>query len=202
MYALRRQSCLLTHGAVEAVDACRYFAALLFGALRGEDKSALLSPYYSPFSDYWKRFPLCPAIDGIARGEYKPKSRDQINSSAYVVLTLEAALWAFHRSNDFRAGLLEAVNLAGDADAVGSVFGQIAGAHYGEMTIPYRSISWLTEAHGFTTLLRTSWRHQGSSAAAVDRPHSSPGKHSVPKTSPCVGVSIAFTSRDKRPGET
>src|SRR5687768_14661522 len=31
-----------THGAVEAVDACRYFAALLVGALRGEPKSILL----------------------------------------------------------------------------------------------------------------------------------------------------------------
>jgi len=143
------QSSLLTHTAAEAVDACRYFAALLFGALKGESKSTLLAPYYSPVSGYWQRAPLCPAVDGIARGDYQASSRARINSSAYVVHTLEAALWAFYRTDDFRSGALEAVNLAGDADAVGSVFGQIAGAHYGEMTIPSRWITWLKDAHGF-----------------------------------------------------
>jgi ADP-ribosyl-[dinitrogen reductase] hydrolase len=143
------QSSLLTHTARETVDACRYITALLYGALKGETKSTLLAPYYSPVPGYWERSPLCPAIDGIARGDYQGKSRDRINSGAYVVHTLEAALWAFHRTSDFRSGALDAVNLAGDADAVGSVFGQIAGAFYGEMTIPTRWISWLTEAQGF-----------------------------------------------------
>lgn len=143
------QSSRLTHTAVEAVDACRYFAAVLFGALHGESKSNLLAPHYTPVAGYWERFPLWHSIDGIARGEYQTKPRDQINSSAYVVDTLEAALWAFNRAADFRSGALEAVNLAGDADAVGSVFGQIAGAHYGETTIPYQWVRWLTAAHGF-----------------------------------------------------
>ena len=37
-----------THGAQEAVDACRYFAGLLVGALDGVDKETLLSPGYCP----------------------------------------------------------------------------------------------------------------------------------------------------------
>ena len=37
-----------THGAQEAVDACRYYAALLVGALRGVDKETLLSPTFGP----------------------------------------------------------------------------------------------------------------------------------------------------------
>lgn len=52
-------------------------------------------------------------------------------SSAYVVHTLEAALWAFYRSRDFDEGLQMAANLGGDADAVASVYGQLAGAFYG-----------------------------------------------------------------------
>ena len=37
-----------THGADEAVDACRYFGGLLVGALHGADKEELLSPSYCP----------------------------------------------------------------------------------------------------------------------------------------------------------
>jgi len=143
------ESSRLTHTAVEAIDACRYLAALLFGALSGVSKSALLSPYYAPTPGYWSRHPLCPAIDEIARGDYQRRSRDHIHSSAYVVHTLEGALWAFQQANDFQSGALEAVNLSGDADAVGSVFGQLAGAHYGEMSIPYAWVRPLAGAHGF-----------------------------------------------------
>lgn len=45
--------------------------------------------------------------------------------------TLEAALWAFHNSNSFEQGALMAVNLGDDADTVGAVYVQIAGACYG-----------------------------------------------------------------------
>ena len=49
---------------------------------------------------------------------------------------LEAALWAFYNSNSFREGCLLAVNLGDDADTTGAVYGQLAGAYYGEDAIP------------------------------------------------------------------
>ncbi|MCX5971728.1 MAG: ADP-ribosylglycohydrolase family protein [Coprothermobacterota bacterium] len=48
---------------------------------------------------------------------------------------MEAALWVFDQTLDFRRGALLAVNLGDDADTVGAVFGQIAGAYYGESGI-------------------------------------------------------------------
>jgi ADP-ribosyl-[dinitrogen reductase] hydrolase len=54
----------------------------------------------------------------------------------YVVKSLEAALWAFHRSRSFREGALLSVNLSNDADTTGAVYGQIAGAFYGYGAIP------------------------------------------------------------------
>ena len=38
------ESSQTTHGAPAAVDACRYFAALILGALNGRSKEELLSP--------------------------------------------------------------------------------------------------------------------------------------------------------------
>ena len=55
-----------THGAQEAVDACRYFAGLLVGALKGIDKEKLLSARYSPVAGLWESAMLSPKIAEIA----------------------------------------------------------------------------------------------------------------------------------------
>jgi ADP-ribosyl-[dinitrogen reductase] hydrolase len=125
-----------THGAAEALDACRYFAALLVGALRGEPKSVLLSDAFDPAGNTWELEPLAPRISAIAGGSYKDKNAQSIRASGYVVHTLEAALWAFHGSSTFREGALLAVNLGEDADTTGAVYGQLAGAFYGAAAIP------------------------------------------------------------------
>ncbi|MDE0701433.1 MAG: ADP-ribosylglycohydrolase family protein, partial [Acidimicrobiaceae bacterium] len=125
-----------THGAVEAVDACRYFGGLLVGALRGVDKQTLLSEHYSPVEGLWDEAPLAPKIAAIAGGSFKVKQPLEIRGTGYVVDTLEAVLWAFFHTEDFREGALKVVNLGQDADTTGAIFGQIAGAHYGVESIP------------------------------------------------------------------
>ena len=125
-----------THQAPAAVDACRYFAALMLGAISGVSKNDLLSPRYSPVAGLWEREPLHPAVDAVAAGSFRVKRPPAIRGTGYVVESLEAALWAFHTTDDFRAGALAAVNLGDDADTTGAVFGQIAGAYYGHAALP------------------------------------------------------------------
>ena len=109
----------ITHGAAEAVDACRYFAGLLVGALSTVDKGTLLAERYSPAIGLWETNPLAGKIDEIADGSFKrrePSLRyswekgrwernpaadsdaETIEGTGYVVKSLEAALWAFHKS--------------------------------------------------------------------------------------------------------
>lgn len=125
-----------THGAPTTVDACRYLAALLVGALSVASKDELLAPAYSPVPDLWGKAPLCPEIAAVAMGSFKEKQPPAVRGTGYVVDSLEAALWAFHHSDDFRTGALLAVNLGDDADTTGAVYGQIAGAFYGLEGIP------------------------------------------------------------------
>jgi ADP-ribosyl-[dinitrogen reductase] hydrolase len=124
-----------THGAVEAVDACRYLAALLVGALHGASKEELLAEHYSPVPGFWQEAPLAPKIAVVAGGSFR-RDPPEIRGAGYVVHSLEAALWAFDRSSSFREGALLAVNLGNDADTTGAVYGQLAGAFYGEGGIP------------------------------------------------------------------
>lgn len=125
-----------THGAPEAVDACRYFAGLIVGALNGVSKEDLLSAGYSPVQKLWHGAPLSPAVDEVASGSFKVRQPPEIRGSGYVVQTLEAALWAFERTGSYTEGLLQVVNLGDDADTTGAVYGQLAGAYYGLRAIP------------------------------------------------------------------
>jgi ADP-ribosylglycohydrolase len=132
------ESSLTTHSADEAVDACRYFAGLLVGALQGEHKGDLLRPLFMPVSEKEMGRPLGPSIQAVALGSFKQKEPPAIRGTGHVVECLEAALWAFHRSSSFEEGCRLAVNLGEDADTTGAVYGQLAGAYYGLKGIPTR----------------------------------------------------------------
>ena len=125
-----------THSAQTTIDACRYMCSIIVGALNGVDKDELLSKHYTPIPDYWNNNPLCTEIDEIASGSFKLKEPPVIKGTGYVVESLEAALWAFNKNDNFKEGCLSAVNLGDDADTTGAIYGQIAGAYYGVDQIP------------------------------------------------------------------
>ena len=125
----RRQS-LTTHAAPEAVDACALLARMLVGAIEGGGREAVLAPRVDPG---WQ-----PSIRAVAAGGWRGKAEAEVRSTGYVVHTLEAAVWAFAGAACFEGAVLRAVNLGGDADTVGAVAGQIAGAVYGVGSIPER----------------------------------------------------------------
>jgi len=130
------ESSRTTHGATEAIDGCRYLAALLVGAVSGRSKEELLTDHFELVPGIWKEAPLSPKIAEIAAGSYKRRNPPEIRGTGYVVASLEAALWAFYRADTFCEGALLAVNLGDDADTTGAVYGQLAGAFYSERGIP------------------------------------------------------------------
>jgi len=128
------QSSITTHAAPNAIDACRYYASLIVGAIDGQDKAYLLADTY--LADYWRSESLSAEIEQVRLGSFKTKQPPEIVGSGYVVESLEAALWAFEHSDSFEEGTLMAVNLGDDADTTGAIYGQLAGAYYGEIGIP------------------------------------------------------------------
>lgn len=134
--AMAAASSRTTHAAPEAVDCCRYLAALVTGALHGHDKDALLAPHFTMVPDLWRDAPLSPHTHAVAGGSFRTSRPTSIRAMGYAVKSLEAALWAFERAIDFRDGALRAVNLGEDADTVGAIYGQLAGAYWGESGLP------------------------------------------------------------------
>ncbi len=86
------------------------------------------------------------------------KSRASIVSSGHAPATLEAARWAVATTGSFRDAVLAAVNLGDDADTVGAVAGQIAGALYGVSGIPSGWMATLAWREQIEELAGALWR--------------------------------------------
>lgn len=133
------ESSKTTHQAVEAIDACRFYGSLIVKALNGDQKEVLLEPLDEDSALYKT---LSPKVQIISKGNYKEKVSSEVKGTGYVIDTLEVALWAFYNSKTFEKGALLVANLGGDADTTTAVYGQLAGAYYGENQIPKK---WLSE---------------------------------------------------------
>ena len=119
-----------THGAPEAVDACRLLAEILLRALDGADPETALVGIDGPRAS--------DALATLAQGAYRTKTAEQIRGSGYVVESLEAALWCVSTTRTFEEAILRAANLGDDADTTAALAGQVAGALYGASGIPPR----------------------------------------------------------------
>ncbi|HEU4626154.1 MAG TPA: ADP-ribosylglycohydrolase family protein [Steroidobacteraceae bacterium] len=114
-----------------AVEACRFFAAVLYGALASKPKNAVLSPP----PELIDAASLRTTVAEIARHALQLGAAGT-PLAGNVVEALEAALWAFRTTDNFRDGALRVANLGANSDVAASVYGQLAGAHYGVGAIP------------------------------------------------------------------
>lgn len=124
---IARKQSRTTHGSPEAIDSCSLLANILCRAICGEGYESIYCIADSTWAD---------RVQLVSKGSWKNKTESEIFSDGYVINTLEAALWAFEGSSSFEEAVLKAVNLGNDADTVGAVCGQIAGAVWGYSAIP------------------------------------------------------------------
>lgn len=77
-----------------------------------------------------------PRYAAFLDGSLLSLAEAEVQSTGYVVHTLEAALWCLLRHDTYAATVLAAVNLGHDTDTTGAVVGGLAGLVYGEAGIP------------------------------------------------------------------
>jgi len=149
-------SSMSTHRSAKAISSCMYFGALLFGAIRGYPKKELTEGFFEPSdvffepdSGVWEGHKLDAEVINIVKTAHL-KTRNEIKLDGYIVHTLEAAIWVFHNTSSFEDGMLLVASLPGsNKNAVASVYGQLAGAFYGEHNIDPEWIKSLPWYHVF-----------------------------------------------------
>jgi ADP-ribosyl-[dinitrogen reductase] hydrolase len=125
----------LTHQAPLALDAVRYYTALLLGALSGAPAQELTAPNYSPVPGLWDRCPLKPPVAALAAGSWRARAGRPARTGT-AVDGLALTLWAIHNHPSWREAVLAVVNLGYQAPTHGALVGQLAGAIYGAAGIP------------------------------------------------------------------
>lgn len=151
--AMSGESSRTTHGAVECIEASQLFGAMLFQALNGTTKEEILFGHGVESMSSRK-------LLAIAHADYQSKSEDDIRGSGYVVESMEAALWCFLKTGNFRDAILRATNLGEDADTTAAICGQVAGAFYGESGIPQQWRERLVMADEIRALADKLYRHE------------------------------------------
>lgn len=156
-----------THSSELCRQSCIAFAVLLNRAINGPieidgiesdmqtNKIKLLK--FAPA--LWENMVTNNLVLDIMNGSYQNKTRDQISSSGYVIDSLEAALWAFWNTDNFRDAILLAANLGDDADTVAAITGQIAGAFYGLDGIPDEWVQKIAKKDKILKLAEVLYEH-------------------------------------------
>ena len=85
------------------------------------------SEYKTEYDNYFKE---------IFEETFYNKTREEINSTGYVLDTLKACLWCLGTTDNFKDAVLKAVNLGEDTDTIGAITGTLAGAKYSLESIP------------------------------------------------------------------
>lgn len=136
---LSGESGILTHGDERVRQACAYYGALIVAALHDEEKDQILDEsFVEKHKSWFGDLTFHEDISSIAKGSFKKDKgyEDGIRGSGFIVKALEAALWAFWSTDNFKAGALAAVNLGDDTDTTAAIYGQLAGAFYGYEQLP------------------------------------------------------------------
>lgn len=137
----------LTHAHPRSLIACGIYLSIGAQLLEGKKLNIALEEGIEKAKDYYgvheKFRPQLTYYQRLFKlSSFASTPQEQINSTGYVVDTLEAAVWCLLNTDSYRSCVLKAVNLGGDTDTVGAVTGGLAGLYYGYEQIPQE---WLAQ---------------------------------------------------------
>ncbi len=121
-----------THQSPVVLDASRLWTALLIDALSGVSKDELLGLQRGEAMAVARGRTFRKELDGLLRLRWSPTSRQ----GGDVLSLCACTLVAFSETQDFAAGMLEAVAVKSAAATAGALYGALAGAYYGVHAIP------------------------------------------------------------------
>lgn len=146
----------LTHAHKRSKLACIIYVEFAIHLLNGKDKKEALSDTVddvfrhcsTSYKDEIKFY------SRILNGGLELLPEERINSSGYVVDTLEAVLWSFMTTDCYANAVLRAINLGGDTDTIAAITGGIAGIYYGFESIPQNWIQCLARKKEIHQMLK------------------------------------------------
>ncbi|MGP1434830.1 MAG: ADP-ribosylglycohydrolase family protein [Catonella sp.] len=128
----------LTHAHNRSKLACIIYVEYAINLIKGNSKSDayrqtinFIDKYcYKDYNEEMNNYKR------ILDGNIAIYKQDEIKSTGYVVDTLEASLWAFITTDNYKEAVLKGINLGEDTDTIAAIIGGLAGIFYGISSIP------------------------------------------------------------------
>ena len=145
-FEITKQVSSITHGHIRSIISCFYYLEFARHIINGINKFEAYQNLKIEVKDFIKTLNIpedeISLFKRLLVDSIQDYHEDDINSSGYVLHTLEASIWCILTSNSYSESVLKAVNLGEDTDTTGAVTGGLAGLIYGYDGIPKK---WITK---------------------------------------------------------
>ncbi len=136
IYKIVKDVSSLTHAHEISVMSCYIYVRYMMLLLDENDKFKAYNMIRTiNYSNYFSNDTI-KVFDRLIENDIAKLKIDEINSSGYVLDTLEAAMWVTLNTNKYSESIIGAINLGGDTDTIGAITGSITGLLYGYETMP------------------------------------------------------------------
>lgn len=146
----------ITHGHFRSIFSCFIYIVFALELLNGNDKELAYYNLKEKISQFLSVKAFNPDeisnFDRILKYDISDLKGDEIQSSGYVLHSLEASFWCLLTTNSYKQAVLKAVNLGGDTDTTGAITGGLAGILYGYDLIPKEWIDILARKNDIDNL--------------------------------------------------
>lgn len=127
----------LTHLHIRSILSCTFFGHIVLALKNGYNFAESMhlaqrytQPHFMTFQGEQVHFAR------LMDGSIVTAPRESINSSGYVIDTLEAVCWSIAQTSSYEQAIMTAIELGNDTDTVGALTGSLAGMLYGLHHIP------------------------------------------------------------------
>jgi len=134
----------ITHAHIRSVISCFYYLEFMLQIM---NEHTIMNAYHNlkqTIPDFLHSISIDQLevgfLDGLLQNNIYEFPEENIESTGYVIHTLEASIWCLLTSDTFEQSVLKAVNLGDDTDTTGCVTGAIAGLYYGYKNMPQKWI--------------------------------------------------------------
>lgn len=138
------QTSQLTHAHKRSLLACGIYAFVAEELLRNPAHCSI-SQGLKQASKFFQSHEEYSHFSRLFSNDFTALPSEKIESSGYVVDTLEAAIWCLATENRYTDCVVKAVNLGGDTDTIAAIAGGLAGILYGDAALPEEWVSRLSQ---------------------------------------------------------
>lgn len=132
IYKIVKNISSITHSHNISIMGCYIYVLFVIQLLKGNNKKdsyKYIKDYnYNMFDDdtieYYKR---------ILNNDISLLDSNEISGLGFVVNTLEAVIWSFMNSNNYKESVINAIKLGNDTDTIGALVGGLSGIYYKQL---------------------------------------------------------------------